>query len=142
MTHMKAWALGAVSVVALAIAPVAPAAADHFHGGFHHFGLGGVAGAVVGLATLPLEIAAAALEPRGYGPEYAEPQGYAPPPAYYAPAPAYYPPPVYYGGAPRYYGPGPGYYGRPGGHYAPRSGYNARYGREAAPRQGHYYNHH
>src|ERR1700722_13377935 len=104
----------------LACAPMLPAVAGgHGFGHVHGWGLGrGLVGAVVGLATLPLVIASAAIAatvpdpgyasgavdgPRGYAPA---PQGYAAPPPYYAPAPVYYPrAPVYYPAPRAYYAP-------------------------------------
>ena len=91
MQHRNALAIGALSLITLAVAPVAPAVADGRHSGghgFHHFGLGGVvADVVVGIVTLPLAIAAAAVsyEPRQYAPEYSGPQGYESGPGNYAP---------------------------------------------------------
>ena len=134
MKHFKTLSVSALSVVALAIAPVVPAVADgrHHDGhGFHHFGLGNVvANVVVGLATLPFAIVAAATsyEPREYEPEYAEryPE---PEPRNYGPGPHYY------------YGPSASYYGRDS-HYAPRPRYTAPYGQQTEPRRGHYYYRH
>ena len=150
MQHRKALAIGALSLITLAVAPVAPAVADgrHFGGhGFHHFGLGGVvADVVVGIVTLPLAIAAAAVsyEPRQYAPEYSGPQGYESGPGNYAPQgyyqpPSYYgPPAAYYRPAPRYYAPSAEYDGRPTGNYYSRPRYNAPSGRPAASRSGYY----
>jgi hypothetical protein len=131
----------------LACAPILPAiAGGHGFGHGHGWGLGrGLVGAVVGLATLPLVIASAAIAasvpdpgyasgavdgPRGYAPApgvyAAPPPYYAPPPAYYPRAPVYYPTRTYY--APRAYAAaraystpasGRGYYG---GHGSYRSG--------------------
>ncbi len=117
----------------MSAALVAPAQAGHGFGHGHGYGHGhgwglghDLVGAVVGLATLPLAIASAAIlgaEPLGpyepsYGYEspriYAPPAYYAAPPAYYAPAPAHYArPPAYYPSARAYYAP----------RYAPRGGY-------------------
>ena len=169
MKRNKATALSILAVLALVFAPIAPAFAGgprHWTGGYHGphlFGLGGAAvGAVVGLLTLPLAIAAAVSsydEPRyeqDYGPPaypspppayYAPPAPTyyaAPPPAYYGPAPAYYAPPAYYAApvaryrpAPRYYAPSAGYADRPG--YAARPRYNEYSGYRAAPRSGYYH---
>jgi hypothetical protein len=149
MQGFKHAVLGTVAAAAITCAPIATAEA---HGFVHHpWGLGrGLLGAVVGLATLPIAIASAALSatepeapyqsspgydgPRSYAPPayYAAPQTYAPPLAYYAPPRAYYPrAPVYSPAtrpyyAPRaYYAPRPGYYGghasyRAGGYAYPR----------------------
>ena len=135
MKHFKTPALSALTLVALALAPVVPAVADGHHDrhGFHHFGLGNaVANVVVGLATLPFAIVAAATsyEPRpyerDYAEPYAEPRNYGPGPGYYERAPSYYAPPsVYYRPVPRYY-------------YGP-SRYTAPYGQQFEPHRGRYY---
>jgi hypothetical protein len=116
-------------VVAVAVAgiPVLPAVAGPpGYGHFHAWGPGrGLVGAVVGLATLPIAIAAAtigAVQSVPYAAGYQGGPAYAPPPAYYAaPTPyyaaPYYPrPPAYYAAPRAYYGP-PGYY-RPGYSYS------------------------
>ena len=156
MQHVKAFAIGAVSLLAMAVAPVAPAVADGRHFGrheLHHLGLGEfVADVVVGIVTLPLAIAAAAAsyEPRQYAPAYPGPQGYEPGPATYAPqgyyqlpvyipAPSYSgPPAAYYRPPPRYYAPSAEYFGRPTGNYYSRPRYTALSGRPAALRSGYY----
>jgi hypothetical protein len=144
MQGFKHAVLGTVAAAAITCTPIAAAEAHGF--GHHPWGLGrGLLGAVVGLATLPIAIASAALSaaepeapyrsspgyegPRSYAPPpayYAAPQTYAPPQSYYAPPRAYYPrAPVYYSAtrpnyAPRaYYAPRPGYYG---GHASYRAG--------------------
>jgi hypothetical protein len=135
-------------------APVANAEAHGF-GHVHPWGLGrGLLGAVVGLATLPIAIASAALSatgseapyqsspgydgPRSYAPPaayYAAPQSYAPPPAYYAVPQSYYAPRrAYYSRAP-VYSPAPRAYYAPGAYYAPRPGY---YGGQVSYRPGGY----
>jgi hypothetical protein len=126
---------GAAAV--LAFAAVAPASAHGF-GHVHPWGLGrGLLGAVVGLATLPIALAAAALsvdEPQapyqapyqapGYAPGMPAPAFYPAPQTYYAPRPAYYPPP-----APAYYGvPRAAYYSPRAPYYAPRANYGPRPG--------------
>jgi hypothetical protein len=133
MQHLKHVMLSAVGAVALTIAPLTPAAAGpHWGGGrgFHHFGLGGaIAGAIVGVVTLPFAIAAAAASEQ---------------PQYAAPSPAYYPPPApYYGGVSGYYAPAYArpqgyYYPRPGGYYAPPPPYYASPNPRAVPRPGYY----
>src|SRR5450631_1338964 len=145
MQGIKHAVLGTVAAAVITCAPIATTEA-HGLGHLHPWGLGrGLLGAVVGLATLPIVIASAALSatepeapyqsspgydgPRSYAPPpayYAAPQTYAPPQAYYAPPRAYYPrAPVYSPAtrpyyAPRaYYVPRPGYYG---GHVSYRAG--------------------
>jgi hypothetical protein len=150
-------AIAAVGSVALSLAPLGSAQAAQPW----QFGLGAVfAHAFLGVAALPLAIAAAvAAQSRadgGYAPEqnYAPPAAY-PPPAYYAaPQPYYAPPPgvyyaprpAYYAPAPRYYAPavsyrpgGYSYYGRPTGYYGARAGYYAPSGYQAARRSGYYH---
>ena len=131
MSKLRAITAGSISSIALVIGYSAPAAAGSpFF--VPHLGIAGaVANAVIGLATLPLTIAATAA---GAG----QPAQY-PTPGYYAP-PAYYPPPAAYSGAPAYYAHpgryrGPAYARGYGGH--PR--YNATLGYHAAPHAGHYY---
>ena len=115
----------------LACAPMLPAVAGgHGFGHVHGWGLGrGLVGAVVGLATLPLVIASAAIAASVPDPGYASgavdgPRGYAPAPGVYAApayaAPPYYAPPVYYPRAPVYY-PAPRAYYAPRGYAAPRA---------------------
>jgi hypothetical protein len=131
----------ALAVIAgFAAAPFSTAsAAWHRHDGHsrsgHGRGPGGLIGAVVGIATLPLAILASAASsaprPRAtgargpspdyegdYGPQsYGPPQAYAPRPQYYGPPAGYAPPSPYYPqyapAYPRYYAPPPprGYYG-------------------------------
>ena len=143
MKRLTAFAVGSLGTVALAIAPLSPAAAEGPHGfrghGVHHFGIAGaLAGAIVGIVSLPLAIAAEAIQydrpqdERGYAPGY-----YPPPRAYYppayrpAPAPYYGPPVVYY--SPQYgaYAPSPGSVVRPR--------YNARSGYQPVARPGYYH---
>jgi hypothetical protein len=121
--------LAAVAAM-LACAPMLPAVAGgHGFGHFHGWGLGrGLVGAVVGLATLPLVIASAAIAASVPDPGYASgavdgPRGYAPAPGVYA-APAY--------AAPPYYAPPPAYYPRPPVYYPTRTYYAPR--GYAAPR--------
>ena len=153
--------LSALSVLALALAPIGPAAAagpGPWVGGypFMHFGLGAaVAHSVFGLAALPFVIAGAAAAAAQSADQYAPPPGYAPPLAY-APAPNYYrpsspyyaaPPAVYYAPRPVYYPPAaryyyaspPGYYGRAAPYYGARAGYYAPSGYQAARRSGYYH---
>ena len=113
MTHARSKSIGAVAGLSLGLLLAAPVSA-------HPFGLAGaLASTVVGLATLPLQIAAAAATsveaPAAYvPPTYAVPYRYAPG-SYYAPS--YYRAPSYYGlyayrpAVPRYYSPAPGYHG-------------------------------
>src|SRR5450432_4367649 len=115
MSGFKQAVFGLTAAAALACAPLAPAAAgEPGYGHLHPWGLGrGLLGAVVGLATLPIAIASAALsvdEPQApYQAPYQAP-GYAPA----APPPAYYPAPQpYYAPRPAYYPPAPAYYGAP-----------------------------
>jgi hypothetical protein len=123
MIQIKQAIIAAAATAAIAFLPVTPAAAyGRGFGGAHVFGFGhGLAGAVFGLATLPLlvaseVIAAGAQASQPVGPSYGAPYGYAPPPVYYAPRPAYYPRAYGYAPAPRnyyaprsYYAPGPAY---------------------------------
>jgi hypothetical protein len=135
------------ATAAIACLPIMPAAAGvHGYGHFHPWGLGhGLVGAVVGLATLPLAIAAAAIGadqgPAPYpAPGYATP-GYAPPPAYYAaPRPYYAAPPAYYARPAAYY-PAPHAYYAPRPYYAARPTYNYGYGGPGAYRGGYAYPH-
>ena len=157
--------LAALSVMALSLAPLAPAAAaepGRWIGGhaLGHFGLAAVfAHTFFGIAALPLAIVGAAAgaaqsqDDRGYAPpgNYGPPSAYAPPPNYYAAPPAYYaaPPAVYYAPragyyppAPRYYAPPVSYYGHygpPAGYYGARPGYYAPSGYQAARRSGYYH---
>src|SRR5450631_4664017 len=93
MPGLKRVICGAAAAAALACAAVAPASAGvHGYGHLHPWGLGrGLLGAVVGLATLPIVIASAALSatepeaPYQSPPGYDGPRSYAPPQAYYAP---------------------------------------------------------
>src|ERR1700733_6866055 len=106
MPGFKRTVFGSALVAAPAVAPATPAAAG-VHGFLHPWGFGrGLVGAAVGLATLPLAIASAALsagapeapyQPPGYA------RGYGPPPAYYAAPPAYYNAPQPYYAPPRAY---------------------------------------
>lgn len=138
-------AIFAIAVVALATAPIAPAAAGG-HGFIHPWGLGrGVVGAVAALVTLPLVIASAVLTGDAAGepqPGYGGPSpGYYPQPNYYAPPPAYYAAPAYYGAPHGYYAPSYGY-GRGPGNYdaraysSGRSGYHGGYGGNVPSRSG------
>jgi len=138
MLGFKRTVFGSAAAVALACALATPAAAG-VQGFFHPWGFGrGLVGAAVGLATLPLAIASAALsagesqapyQPPGYAGGYGSPPAYyAAPPAYYRAPQAYYAPPrAYYPRAPVYY-PAPRAYYAPRSYYAPRAGYYAGHG--------------
>jgi hypothetical protein len=154
MKRLTAFAVGSLSAAALAIAPLTPAVADGLHGfrghGFHHFGVAGaLVGAIVGIATLPLAIAAEAAQydrpqdERGYAPGYYSPPPAAyPPPAYYSP-PAYYPSPApYYGPPVAYYSPSIRAYARSPGYSVVRPRYTARSGYQAEARPGYYHYRH
>ena len=141
MSRIRTIAAGSVGALAFIVGYSAPAAAGPVPWGAFfvpHFGVAGaLANAVVGLATLPLNIAAAAAgagppAPSGYGPRAYAP-GYYAPPAYYPPQAAYPGAPAYYARPGRYRGPA---YARGYGGY-PR--YNAVFGYHAAPHAGHYY---
>jgi hypothetical protein len=155
MQGFKHAVLGTLAVAAITCAPIATAEAHGF-GHLHPWGLGrGVLGAVVGLATLPIVIASAALSatepeaPYQSSPAYEGPRSYAPRPAYYAAPQTYYPPPqTYYPPPQAYYAPPRAYYPRatayspamrpyyaPRAYYAPRPGY---YGGHASSRAGGY----
>lgn len=140
MLGFKKTVLAAVSVVALSLAPLTPAAAG---GLIVPWILGRhVVAAAVGLATLPFAIASAALfadQPAapypptpeyGGGPSgvYAPPNYYARPPTYYAPPPAYYAGPQYYRPAGSYARSVPRFYEPSRGYYAPRTRYTGAYG--------------
>jgi hypothetical protein len=155
MPGFKQALLGSAAAAALACVPMAPAAAGvHGFGHVHPFGLGrGLFGAVLGLATLPIAIASAALSAGADAapPAYAPQPGYAPQPAY-APRPAYYPAPqtyyappaAYYPRAPAYYPQPRAYYAAPPAYYAPRANYAPRpaytggYGGRVSYRSGGY----
>jgi hypothetical protein len=133
MSKTRAITAGSVGAVVLFVGFSAPAAAGPAPWGaflFPHYGVAGaLANAVIGLATLPLTIAAAAA---GAGQPGYTSGSYAPP--------AYYPRPANYYGAPAYYA----YTGRSrGAPYARSYGgyprYNAGFGYHAAPHAGHYY---
>jgi hypothetical protein len=134
MPGFKRVVIAAAAAAVIACTSVAPAeAGPRGYGHFHPWGLGrGLLGAAFGLATLPLAIAAAAIE--AGVPEAPAQPNYAPQPqTYYAPpAPAYYSaPPAYYAAPRAYYAPrAPVYYSAPRTYYAPRSAY--------APRPGSY----
>ena len=138
MPGIKQALFGSAVAAAIACAPMAPAAAGvHGVGPLHPFGLGrGLVGAVVGLATLPIVVASAALSAVAsdgpQSPAYGSaPPAYAPPPAYYpAPRTYYAPAPTYYPRAPVYYPQPRAYYPAPRVSYAPRTYY--------APRPGYY----
>jgi len=147
MYGFKRVVLGTAVAVAIACAPLATAGAHGF-GRVHPWGVGrGLLGAVIGLATLPIAIASAALSagepeaPYQSSPGYQGPAGYAPPPAYYAAPQTYYAPPQAYYAQPRayaarapvYYSPAPRAYYAPRANYAPRTYY--------APRPGYYGGH-
>ncbi len=125
--------LGTAAAAAMACAPIATAGAHGF-GYLHAWGLGrGLLGAVVGLATLPIAIASAALAanepeaPNQSSPGYGGPRGYAQPPAYYpAPQANYAPPPAYYAAPRTNYAPPPAYYAAPPAYYAPPRAYYPR----------------
>jgi hypothetical protein len=140
------FAASAVAALALALAPVTPAAAA----GLVPWIVGQhVVGAVLGLATLPFAVASAVLSPDEPAASYAPapdyggpPPGYYAPPNYYARPPAYYAP-AYYAGPQAYYRPGvsyarslPRFYEAPRGHYAPRMRYSAPYGGHVSNRSG------
>jgi hypothetical protein len=126
MVGIKRAIVAAAVTAAIAFVPVVPAAAHgRGVGPGHVLGFGhGLAGAVFGLATLPLVLAsevisASAQAAQQLAPAYGAPYGYATPsygtpasygvaPVYYAPRPAYYPRAYGYSQAPRSY-------------YAPRS---------------------
>jgi hypothetical protein len=116
------------AAITLACAPIVPAVAGgHGFGHIHAWGLGrGLVGAVVGLATLPLVIASAAIAASVPDPGYATggpdaPRAYAPAPGYYpAPQPYYAPQAAYYPRAPLYYAPPRTYYA-PRAYAAPRA---------------------
>ena len=134
MPGLKRVVIAGAAAAAIACSAIVPAEAGPR--GFGHlrpWGLGrGLVGAVVGLATLPLAIASAAIE--ASVPEApAQPNYVQPPQTYYAPpAPAYYSAaPAYYAAPRAYYAPrGPVYYSAPRAAYAPRAYY--------APRPGYY----
>jgi hypothetical protein len=133
-----------VAAVALAGIPALPAVAGPpGYGHFHPWAPGrGLVGAVVGLATLPLAIAAAtigAVESVPYAAGYQGAPAYAPPPASYAAPRPYYATP-YYPRPPVYYSAPRGYYGPPG-YYAARPGYNYSYGRGPYRASGYGYAH-
>jgi hypothetical protein len=140
MPGFKRVVIAAAAAASIVCASVAPAeAGPRGFGHLHPWGLGrGLVGAVVGLATLPLVIASAAIAASvpdaPAQPNYAQPQTYyAPQPqTYYAPpAPAYYSAPAYYAAPRAYYAPrAPVYYSAPRTYYAPRAYY--------APRPGNY----
>jgi hypothetical protein len=135
MQGFKHAVLGTVAAAAVTCAPIATAEAHGF--GHHPWGLGrGLLGAIVGLATLPIAIASAALAateseaPYQSSPGYAGPRSYAPPPpAYYAAPQTYAPPQAYYATPRAYYPRAPVYapatrpYYAPRAYYAPRPGY-------------------
>jgi hypothetical protein len=128
MVGIKQAIVAAVAAAAIAVIPVTPAAAyGHGVGPVHGFGFGhGLAGAVFGLATLPLLLAsevisATAQASQQLAPAYGAPYGYATP---------NYGQSVSYGVAPYYYAPRPAYYPRAYGYsharrsyYAPHSNY-------------------
>lgn len=137
MPRLKQVIAAAATIAAIVCIPVAPASAH----GLHPFWFGrGLVGAVVGLATLPLVIASAAISavtepqgpgydgPRGYdAPRAYAPPAYAAPPAYYPAPQSYYAPRAYYPRAPAYYAAPRAYYA-PRGYSAPRSGYGGQGG--------------
>ncbi len=142
MPGFKRAMITAAAAAAIACTSMAPAAAGpRGFGHLHPWGLGrGLVGAVVGLATLPLAIASAAIEASvPEAPAYAYPgydagaRGYAPAGYYAPPAPAYHAAPYY--AAPRmnyapraavYYS-APRTYRAPRAYYAPRAGGYAGY---------------
>src|SRR5277367_3185440 len=133
MPGFKRRVIAAAAAAAIACTAIAPVeAGPRGFGHVHPWGLGrGLVGAVVGLATLPLVIASAAIA--ASVPDAPAQPNYAPPPqSYYAPpAPAYYAAPAYYGAPRAYYAPrAPVYYSAPRTYYAPRAYY--------APRPGNY----
>jgi hypothetical protein len=148
MLRLKKTVFAASAVAALALAPVTPAAAV----GFLPWIVGRhVAGAVLGLATLPFAVASAALAADQPAAPYPPTPDYGgPSPGYYAPPNYYARPPVYYAAAPAYYAgrqtryqpgvsyarPLPRFYEAPRGYYAPRSRYIASYGAHVPYRSG------
>ena len=139
MPGFKQLVCGTTAALAIACAPFATVSAggygyEHYHG----WGVGRcLLGAVVGIATLPLVIASAAIEASVLeAPSYAPVPGYyAAPQSYYAPSVAYYPrPPVYYPAPRAYYAPRaypgsaprPGSYGGYGAYRAGGYGYPRR----------------
>ncbi len=139
MMNFKAITLGAI---ALTLAPLTPAAAGSpYRGawrGYHHFGLGGaVVSAIVGVLTLPLAIAAAAIDQPEYESPY-QPEYQPPPPNYQPPANYYSAPTPYYPAPMRYYAPPMRYYARPGGYYVPRPRYDSYRAYRNFPRRGDY----
>jgi hypothetical protein len=136
MLGLKKPVIAAASVVALALAPIAPAAAAGF---LLPWILGRhVVGAVARLATLPLALASAGQPAASYPPTpgnggapgyYAPPNYYAGPPTYYAPSPTYYAGPQgYYRTAGSYARSVPRSYEPPRGYSAPRTRYTGGYG--------------
>jgi hypothetical protein len=137
MLGVKKLVIAAASIAALALAPIAPAAAAGF---FLPWILGRhVVAAAVGLATLPLAVAssvAQAAAPYPSTPSYGGVPGYYAPPNYDAGGAAYYArPPAYFTGQHGYYSRPAVSYGRtlpryepPRGYYASRSRYTGAYG--------------
>jgi hypothetical protein len=144
MPGIKRIIFGSAAAAALACVLATPAAAG-VHGFLHPWGFGrGLVGAAVGLATLPLAIASAALsasEPEAPYQSSGYARGYGPPPAYYAAPQTYYAaPPAYYSGPQSYYAPprpfyprAPVYYSAPRAYFAPRA--------QREPRAGYYGGH-
>ncbi len=137
MKKLQGISLGAISALALMIAPVRPAVAGPYlviGGGYNCYGVGcAIVSAIVGVVTLPIAIAEALILP---------PPVALPPPAYYGAPAGYYG----YGAPAGYYAPPASYYApRPQQYYAPSGGYSATrpgfYGRSvyhAGPRPAYY----
>jgi hypothetical protein len=139
MAGFKRFVCLSAAFAVLACAPIVPAVAGgHGFGHVHGWGLGrGLVGAVVGLATLPLVIASAAISASvPDAPQVAPQPYYAPAGAYYAPAPVYQPAPRTYYAPPAYYA-APSYYA-PRAYYAPRPYYAPRGYSAPAPGRGYY----
>jgi hypothetical protein len=141
--------LAGVGTLALALAPLSMACARD-HGREGHHGYRGhdlwvgaaIAGAVVGIVTLPFRIVSAAVDPDNYRAraDYRVREDYYPPyQRDYAPAPRYYAPPRRDYGAPEAgYAPPESYYRSPQPDYAPAQSYYDEPRGYAPPRSGYY----
>lgn len=133
MRGLKRATCGWVAVAAIACAPMTPAVAGGHGFGLRPWGLGhGLIGAAVGLATLPIVVASAAISAVAPEGPYAPPAAaYYPRPPVYYPARSSYAPYAYAPYAPRtYYSPRPLYAPRPyyaPGHYGYSGGNAGRY---------------